>query len=308
MKPFRLLWLLTLAYLSVGSGAYAQPALSDTSGYVDVEDARLFFRVIGEGTPLVLVHGGPGMSHDYLAPQFIRLLADDYRLIFYDQRGSGRSTGVEDTTRLTMAQFVEDLGAVRRAFNLERMNLIGHSFGGLLAMYYASAYPSSLDKLLLLDPNAASWELMWPYVRQTFKERRTEADLREMVEIWENSRSDPDAMERYSRLYFRPFFHDPALVDSLALDLDERYLANSSVTNPQVQEELGEYDIHDQLSSITAPTLILYCEAGVVSVEAAEAIHERIPNSRLIVLEDVGHFPYIEAPQAFKAAVKAFIW
>jgi proline iminopeptidase len=309
MIPPRALWLLTLAlFLQVGSGVYAQPVLPDTSGYLEVEGARLFFRAVGEGTSLVIVHGGPGMSHDYLAPQLIRLLAEDYRLIFYDQRGSGRSTGVEDTTRLTVGQFVEDLEAVGRAFDLGGLNLLGHSFGGLLALSYAAAHPSRVEKLLLVDTSPASWELNFPYFLQTIAERRTEADQRDMDKLREAARSEPAAMERYLKVFFRTFFSDPTLSDSLALGIDERWLINNDVTGRSVWADLGRYDLHDQLPRITAPTLILHGGASVMSVEGAVAIRNRIPRSRLIVLEDVGHFPYIEAPQAFGAAVKAFIW
>jgi pimeloyl-ACP methyl ester carboxylesterase len=85
-------------------------------------------------------------------------------------------------------------------------------------------------------------------------------------------------------------------------------LVNNDVTGRLVWANLGRYDFHDQLARITAPTLILHGGASVISVGGAEAIHDRIPRSRLIVLEDVGHFPYIEAPQAFEAVVKAFVW
>lgn len=293
----------------IASPANAQE-VPDSSGFLDVDDARLFFRSIGEGTPIVVVHGGPGMSHDYLAPQLTRLLADDYRLIFYDQRASGRSTGVEDPARLTMAQFVEDLEDVRLALGLERINLLGHSFGGLLAMDYAASYPSAVEKLILLDTSPASWELNFPYFERTIAERRTGAEEREMEELTaqEGAMDDPDTMERYLQVFFRPFFHDPELADSLSLGIDEQWIANYRVTGTLIWEDLGEYDIHDRLERITAPTLILHGDASVLAMEGADAIHDRIPVSRLITLENVGHFPYVEVPLAMKVAVGAYVW
>lgn len=258
----------------------------------------------------MIVHGGPGMSHDYLAPDYTRLLADDLRLVFYDQRASGRSTGIEDTSRLTMEQFVEDLDAVRRALDLERMNLAGHSFGGILAMLYAAEHPDRVRKLLLLDTSAASWELNMPFFRRTLEERWTETHRREMEAITaeEGAESDPEAMKRYNRLFFTPFFRDTTLADSLELGIDEGWLANYNVTNPLVWGRLEGYDFHDRLEAITAPTLILHGEASITSNEAQMAIDERIPVSRLVILEDVGHFLAIEAPGAFEAAVKACVW
>lgn len=289
---------------------HAQYSPPDTSGYIEIEEASLYFRTVGEGTPLVIVHGGPGMSHDYLAPQFINLLSKDYRLIFYDQRGSGRSTGVKDTTRLTIEQFVEDLEEVRRTFNLGKMNLVGHSFGGLLAMYYAKTFPSQVKKLLLIDTAAASWELLFPYFRKTIADRRSDSSRKEMekIEALENFGNDPEIMERYWHLFFQPFFDNQALSDSLDFNIDEQWLANYRVTSEHVQGNLGKYDIHDQLKSISCPTLILHGEGSTISIEAAKAIHSIIPMSQLIVFKDTGHFPYIEYPQTFKTAMKAFIW
>lgn len=296
--------------LLTGSPSYAQIPLPDTSAYVEADNARLFFRAVGEGVPLVVLHGGPGLSHGYLAPQLIRLLADDYRLIFYDQRASGRSTGVTDTTRLTMDQFVEDLDAVRRAFGLEQMNLLGHSFGGLLAMHYAAAHPARVERLILLDTDAASWELRTPYQQAVIAARETEEDRREMkaIEVQQGAMNDPAAMARLFRIGLRTYFYDRALADSLALEFDEHALSNYHATSRLVRQDLGRYDIHDRLERITAPTLLLHGEASIFSVEGAAAIAERIPAARLIVLNDVGHFAYIEAPRAFEAALKAFVW
>ena len=309
----RTLLAMTLAialHASVPAISFGQPVPADTTMHVEVDGARLFVRSVGTGTPIVVVHGGPGMSHDYLAPQLIELLADDYRLIFYDQRASGRSSGIEDTTRLTMAQSVEDLEQLRLALGLEQMNLLGHSFGGLLAMYYATEHPNAVGTLLLVDTSPASWALNFPYFRRTIAERQDEGIRRELAAITAlpGARSDPGAMTRYYRTFFRTFFHDPRLSEQLELGIDEQWLANFDVTNSRVWASIGEYDIHERLPRIQAPTLILHGTSSVISLEGAEAIAARIPRSRLVALKDVGHFPYIEAPLAFAAAVKVFVW
>jgi proline iminopeptidase len=287
-----------------------QSVIPDSSSYVDVGGASLFVRSVGVGPPIVIVHGGPGMSHDYLAPQLIELLAPEYRLIFYDQRGSGRSSGVGDTTRLTMAQFVVDLEELRLALGLEQLNLLGHSFGGLLAMYYAAERPAAVRRLLLVDSSPASWQLNFPHFRQAIAERQTPGDREELAAIVmvPGARSDPVAMDRYYKIFFRTFFNNPQLSDRIELGIDQNWLVNSSVTGDRVWASIGEYDIHDRLGVITAPTLILHGTKSVISMEGAKAIATSIAQSRLIILQDVGHFPYIEAPQIFAVAVKAFIW
>jgi proline iminopeptidase len=300
-----------LACLAAGFAVLSgQNVVPDSTSYVEVNGARLFVRTVGAGPPLVIVHGGPGMSHDYLAPQLVALLADEYRLIFYDQRGSGRSSGVEDTTRLTMSQFVDDLDQLRRALHLEQLNLVGHSFGGLLAMYYAAERPAEVAKLLLVDSSPASWQLNFPHFRQAIAGRQTAEDREQMAASVsaQDARSDPAAMDRYYKIFFRVFFHDRQLSERLELGITRDWLAKNAVTGDRIWGSIGEYDIHDRLRRITAPTLILHGTESVISMAGAEAIAAYIPTARLIVLDDVGHFPYIEAPALFATAVRAFVW
>lgn len=278
-------------------------------GFIDVDGALLHYRIVGQGPPLVILHGGPGLSYGYLYPQLEPLLADDFTLIFYDQRASGRSTGRVDTTRLSMATFISDLEQVRQALNLEQMNLLGHSFGGLLAMHYAIQHPSRVGRLILLDTDAASWQLRTPYQRQVVEARTTADDRREMAAVearegWENN---PEAMGRYFRIGLRTYFADRKLTDHLALEFDSESLANYRLTSRLVRQDLGRYDIHDSLHRITSPTLLIHGDSSIFSVEGARAIHERIPRSKLVVLPNVGHFAYIEAPDTFEATIREFM-
>lgn len=114
-------------------------------------------------------------------------------------------------------------------------------------------------------------------------------------------------MTRYFQLSFRPFFHDPALSEQLAMGIDAQWLANLAVTNDRVWNSIGEYDIHDRLPRMTAPTLVMHGTSSVIAMGGAEAIAARLPRAQLMVLKDVGHFPYVEAPDTFAAAVRAFV-
>jgi pimeloyl-ACP methyl ester carboxylesterase len=121
-------------------------------------------------------------------------------------------------------------------------------------------------------------------------------------------RSPSLRLPRYCRTFFRAFFHSPQLSEQLELGSDEQWLAKFDVTSSRVWASIGEYDIHERLPRIQAPTLILHGTSSVISMQGAEAIAARIPRSRLVALEDVGHFPYMEAPLAFAVAVRVFLW
>ena len=124
----------TSAQASGSSSVYAM-----REGYVDANGVMIYYKIFGRGKPLVIVHGGPGASHDYFLP-YLTPLARHYQLIFIDERGSGRSQTLEDVSAYTVENMVEDVEAVRQALGLGQVSLLGHSYGGVLAQAYALKY------------------------------------------------------------------------------------------------------------------------------------------------------------------------
>ena len=118
----------------------------------------LYVKSVGRGTPLVVVHGGPGASHDYLLPTLYRL-ATSYRLIFIDERGSGRSPRLEDTKQYTVEKMADDVEAVRAALQLGKIALLGHSYGGVVVQAYAFKYPANLSHLILASTFSSTRQL-----------------------------------------------------------------------------------------------------------------------------------------------------
>src|SRR5262245_24057957 len=117
-------------------------------GFVDAAGALIYYKAVGQGPPLMLLHGGPGASHDYLLP-YLLPLARSNKLVFIDERGSGRSEKLEDAGKYMVENMVQDVEAVRQALNLGKMNLLGHSYGGVLAQAYALKYQKNLIHLVL---------------------------------------------------------------------------------------------------------------------------------------------------------------
>ena len=142
--------------LAVASSSLAAPAPPRTApavypqseGYVDAHGVLIYWKSVGRGAPLFIVHGGPGASHDYFLPHLLPL-ARTNRLVFIDERGSGRSERLENAKLYTVGNMVEDIEAVRQALALGKINLLGHSFGGVLAQAYAFKYPQNLSTLIL---------------------------------------------------------------------------------------------------------------------------------------------------------------
>src|SRR6188472_1717133 len=146
------------------------PIAEAQSGTRQVRGASIFERRIGEGPPVVVLHGGPGAHHDYLLPGF-DALALEHTLIYYDQRGGGRSPVSRDVP-VGWREHVADLEALREIWGIERLTIAGYSWGGLLALLYATEHPERVARLALVSPAPA-----WREARQAFERRFEERNL-----------------------------------------------------------------------------------------------------------------------------------
>lgn len=289
------------------------PPVQESPLYIEegsryVNGVELYYKILGQGEPVMILHGGPGLDHTYLLPQMAQL-ARDYQLIFYDQRATGRSSGNPDAASITIDNFVEDLEGLRQTLNLDKMNLMGHSWGGLLAMFYAIRYPNNLNSLILVGSAGASWEFR-PAFSSNLQRRMTETDRLTLhaLEVSEGFRKrTPETMNAFFKALFRPYFHDRRLSDQLTIQLNERTAKNNLAVNSLMWSQLGNYDIHAELSTLDLPTLIIHGDSDPVPIEFARQIHESIADSEFILLENSGHFPYIEQPEAFFGSVRRFL-
>lgn len=299
--------LLLLLFLS--SCRQDLPVAEPGEGHVTLGNTKFYFAFSGSGDTLVVLHGGPGLSHRYLKPQLDSLLAPNFTLLYYDQRGSGWSDGDEDSLRLNMKTYIDDLEQLRRHFNITQLNLMGHSFGGLLGMYYGIHHPDRLNSLVLIDPDAASYELRTPYQVKMINSRLTQSQnhyLDSLESTGAFKTYDPETYETYYKTFLTSYFADPRDTAKLFLGFDSLSVPKISSTNRIVRKSLGEYNIHDQLPLIKSRTLIMQGMESVFSVEGAKAIHHKIPHAELHLFEACGHFEYIESPEKFRRLIEAF--
>ena len=275
---------------------------------VKAGDAELFVKTCGYGEPVVIIHGGPGFDHKHMLP-FKKLAENEFKVIFYDQRGSGNSGGTIDPASINIDRFVEDLEAIRSTMNLGKINLIGHSFGGFLGMEYGIKYPENLESLILLAPAGASKEYLPRYFGNI--ERNTDPEDKEaMHKIAESEaflNKDPAAFIEYWKIGLRPFFKDKSLIDKFNLDFGKNTAQNWNEIGRLMQENLGGYDIHAELSQINCPVLILHGTDDLLPIEGSFKIHKNIPGSKLIALENAGHFMFIDSPDTMFAIIEKFL-
>lgn len=260
--------------------------------------------------PILVLHGGPGASHDYLLPQMAGLdtaAAGGRDLLFYDQRGGGRSRHDDDRATIGWQEQVEDVGRVITEFGLGNAVIAGYSWGGVLALLYAlearsGAHPVP-SKLILIDPAPLSRQYRDSFEAE-FAARQASPQIRQLRDELAASglrESDPDAYrQRLFELSVAGYFADPARA---------RDLTPFRVTG-RVQQSiwgsLGEYDLVPRLSEVQLPTVVVHGRQDPIPLASSEA-GARALDAELIVLDDCGHVPYVEQPVALFAALAPFL-
>jgi len=291
-------------------------------GFVDSHGALIYYQSVGRGAPLMIVHGGPGASHDYFLPYLLPLMRTN-RLVFIDERGSGKSSKLEDPRQYTIANMVEDIEAVRQALDLGKISLLGHSFGGVLVQAYAFKYQKNLSHLILGSTFSSTVELnqalakmkaeMTPQDRDRVNALEA-AGLFGKGEIWEHGRYP----EEYAKLAWgKGYFPD---VYQNRPDPNYDPLASNTGTAWDVYREMwgsdGEFVVDGnlkeveyvgQLPQIKVPTLIIVGDHDESDPKMSKEMHEKIAGSQLIILSNSGHMTFVDQPGQFLNAVRDFI-
>ena len=255
---------------------------------------------------LVVLHGGPGAHHDYLLPQLLELAAE-HECLFYDQRGGGRSK-TDDRTPITWRTQVEDLTTVLAELAPGPLTLVGYSWGALLAMLYAieaaagraGAEPA---RLVLLDPAPVSRAFRDEFEAE-FARRQSGAAIGALRDALATSglrESDPEAFrQRTFELSVAGYFSDPAR----ARDLTPFRVTGR--VQQSVWESLGSFDLLPRLRDLRVPSLVVHGRQDPIPIASAAAVAAEL-SATTEWLEDCGHVPYVEQPDALFRAIRAFL-
>jgi proline iminopeptidase len=251
---------------------------------------------------------------NYLVPD-LAPLAERHVLVFYDQRGSGRSTITRDTAQLTARQFIADLDALRAQLHLGPMTLLGHSWGGGLAAAYALAHPERVASLLMVDPMPARRDPWIEVFGSTLTARRDSAGRAQLQATLAARRaaSDadyPTACRAYNAVFIRSYLGDTASLRRMRGDLcvtDVAALRNGSAVNAGVIGSLGAWDFRAALATLTTRMLVVHGVADPIPLAASQEWAASVPNARLFIVPGSGHFPHVERADLFFPAVESFL-
>jgi proline iminopeptidase len=263
---------------------------------------ELFVRRIGTGPPTVVLHGGPGAHHDYLLPGF-DALARTRELIYYDQRGGGRSPVARDVP-VGWREHVADLEMLREEWGLPQLTIAGYSWGGLLALLYALEHTARVARLALISP-APAWRAAREQFEQGFAHRTldpTFQDARRRLRESGLREQDPAAyQQRIFELSVAPYFFDPDRARELTP------FRVTGRTQQEVWASLGDYDLRPRLEMLRAiPSLVLHGENDPIPIASARVTAELI-GAEFHALPRCGHVPYVEAFDSFVTLLDGFL-
>jgi pimeloyl-ACP methyl ester carboxylesterase len=263
---------------------------------------RLWVRSVGSGPTLVVINGGPGASH-HAVGRLESLASPSLRVVLYDQRGMGGSTAPADGNAYDLDHYVADLDAVREGLALDKIHVLGHSFGGLVAMAYAAAHPDRLASLTIVSSSAPSWE-DHKAGQAPFQQRYAKLLAAKKIPA-EPPPTVGDDCRAESNAFVPLLLADP---DFFKEPLEEMKITSCSVrVRDATIKHMPGYDLRPELKAFTAPTLVLIGDAdpfgdASATVKAFEAAHPQYAK-----LPKCGHFPWVENPDAFRSVVQEFL-
>jgi proline iminopeptidase len=308
-----------LVLAAICCGALSQAAATsraevpdEHSRTVEVPGGRIWFRVVGSGPgpPLILLHGGPGASSHYL--ESLAELGDERPVVFYDQLGCGRSERPSDPALWKIERFVEELEVLRAHLGFEKVHLVGHSWGTVLALEYIRSHPEAAISVTFASPglDVPRWVAdaarlraqLPPAVRATLDDHEAAGTT-----------NSPEYAEATNEFYRRHFCRSdpwpPALETSLSPDQFGQ-LVYEAMWGPNeftVTGSLRSYVATEHLKKLTLPVLYTTGRFDLATPGSVDSLHRVTPNSRMVVFEKSGHMTMLDEPELYRAVLRQFL-
>jgi proline iminopeptidase len=261
------------------------------TGFVHTAEVDLWYQINGDGPPVIVANGGPGLSHVYMVQNDLwERMAKGHKIVLYDQRGTGKSTRVSEGAPQTMEAQVADLDAIRAHLGFSKFCLVGDSYGGVLAMAYAAAHPEHIEKLVLSDSAAPALKDTVHVLQQVFPD------------VMEKRSTDPKQalIEHFRMLFYSEEKRDEYLAK--ATDLGSAPAAGAAVNRA-----IRNLDLTPELPKFRFPTLVITGRYDMnVAPLTAWKIYKAIPGAKFVVFAKSGHLPAFEEPDKYMQVLNDF--
>jgi proline iminopeptidase len=290
-------------------------------GFVDANGVMIYYMTFGKGEPLVILHGGPGASHDYFLP-YLLPLARKNKLVFIDERGCGRSQKLDRASGYTVENMVEDVESVRQTLDLGKINLLGHSYGGVLAQAYALKYQQNLAHLILCSTFHSTGKMnevfnkmkdnMAPELLQRIEKMEKEGLYGHGKDFEKNRYTNEYMIASWGEGYFPYLYqknpdpnYDPIGNGIMSWDVYREMWGSDGEFI--IDGNLKSVEYTDRLSAITVPTLITVGDHDECEPSLSQEMKQKISGSILVIFPKSGHMTFVDQPALFMAAVDGFL-
>ncbi|MGK2859923.1 MAG: alpha/beta fold hydrolase [Thermoanaerobaculia bacterium] len=276
------------------------------------EEIRIWWKAMGNGPPIVVIHGGPGLDHGSLAAD-LAPLSKTHTLVYYDQRGGGRSSLPEDTSVLSIDDHVRDLEKLRIALGLEKVTLLAHSFGPAIAALYAIEHPDRVERMIFLGPIPPRKGSFFEDYGAGLESRLTDDDRKRADAAYANIAAGRDVVEACRT--FWAVGTPPRLAKGVKASVVKADLCTASAeairygmtkTGGATWDSMGDWDWREKLGSVKAPALVIHGDEDAIPLALVREWVAALPDARIIVLEKTGHFPHAEKPDIVFRAIEQF--
>lgn len=287
--------------------------LREEEGFIPVGAHRVWYRMVGGGAnqeriPLLALHGGPGVPSDYIE-NITDLASEARRVIIYDQLGCGRSDQPDDPSLWTIERFVKEVATVRRELGLDRVHLLGQSWGGMLAIEYTLTQPPGLVSLILAS-TLSSMPLWVAEANRLREELPPEVQATLLRHEQAGTTDDPEYQQAMEVFYERHVIRTKPIPEHVQRALDnisQVYYIMNGPSEFHVVGVIKDWDRTDRLSEIHVPTLITSGRYDESTPRINEVLQRGIAGSEWVIFENSGHMAHAEEPELYMPTVRGFI-
>lgn len=290
--------------------AVVEEATKSEEKTIEINGVNHFVKIMGTGKPIIILHGGPGLFHNYLVDGF-KSLAKNHQLFFYDQRGCGKTDFPTDTTSINIENYVEDLNSLINELKLEKPHIIGHSWGSVLAVEYAKKYQSNIDRLVLASPAPIN-EKYFDQMYRNMQRKRTDADTKDLIRVMgskEFEQRNPETFKKAIMLGDKANLIDQGSIEKLYSNMEftKANANNMLLVNGMLENDFMNSNFSEGLDLINNDVLILSGDMDNVPFASTQELSEKLPNARIEVISKSCHYPFFENNKKFLFSVNSFL-
>ena len=275
-------------------------------GFAQSDGVKIYYRTFGTGTPILIINGGPGLNSDGFV-DLAKTLSAQNQTIIYDQRGTGKSVMQIDASSITMELMIDDMENLRKQLKIERWIILGHSFGGMLASYYATIHPSRIISMILSSSGGIDLDLL-SYVAKNINARLT-PQQQDSASYWSQKINNGDtsyfARWQRAKVLANAYVYDK----KYALPIAERLTQSDLRVNNLIWQNMQKikFNCAPKLSTFTKPVLIIQGKQDIIEEWTSQKANKILKNSKLVILDHCVHYGWLDNRDMYLSEVEKFI-